>query len=75
MMSYRLYFLTAEMVIAGASVFDSPTDEEAIEYALARADGRAMELWSLDRFVRAFPDKASADEDGPSPAPQPPLLR
>jgi hypothetical protein len=75
MMSYRLYFLTAEMIIAGASVFDSATDEEAIEYARDRSDGRAMELWSLDRFVRSFPDDASGHEETPSPARRPPLLR
>jgi hypothetical protein len=58
MASYRLYFLNSEKAIAHATVFDCPSDAEAIELALEVADGRPMELWNLARFVKLFPSDA-----------------
>lgn len=53
--AYRLYFLNAAGRITGVAEFVSETDEDALGAAVMRRDGRAMELWSLDRQVAVFP--------------------
>ena len=51
---YRLYFVDDEGHITDVNVLDCTCDEEAIEAASGYSDGRAMELWQLDRRIRVF---------------------
>lgn len=60
MTDYRLYFLDEANHIRGVVEFDCDGDEAAAERARSHADGRKMELWSRDRFVRTF---ARSSED------------
>lgn len=60
MNSYRLYFLNEAGRIQHAIAYLAETDEAAIAVARGHADGRAMELWSLDRVVTAFPRAGTA---------------
>lgn len=55
MTSYRLYFLDDQDHIADATEIEVAGDREALDRAEAQADGRAMELWRLDRVIRKFP--------------------
>jgi hypothetical protein len=54
MLDYRLYFLDEAGHIQGVVEFDSADDDEAIAHAQTYADGRAMELWRRDRWIRRF---------------------
>ena len=57
MVDYRIYFLDSEDHIVKREEFVSPSDEEALEHAKQYVDGKALELWSRDRFVRRFEPK------------------
>jgi hypothetical protein len=57
MLDYRLYFLDDADHIQGVVEFDCAGDAEAIAHAKTYADGRAMELWRRDRWIRRFPGK------------------
>lgn len=54
MQDYRLYYLDEAGHIRRAVEFTCPGDQEALDHALAQADGRSMELWSRERFVHRF---------------------
>lgn len=60
MADYRLYFLDEANHIRGAVEFTCRDDDEATAQARSRADGRAMELWSRERFVKRFERKAES---------------
>ncbi|HEY0437542.1 MAG TPA: hypothetical protein VGC92_12950 [Phenylobacterium sp.] len=64
MADYRLYYLDRRGHIGGVRELICADDADAVEQALAHADGRAMELWNRDRQVRSFP----ADAPSGSPA-------
>ena len=66
MTAYRLFFFDAAEHIRGWVLLDCGDDGEAVREATGKADGRAMELWNLDRLVCRFPVD-------PVPKPQPPL--
>ena len=55
MLDYRLYFLDRTGHIHGVVEFDCPNDADAIAHADTYADGRPMELWRRDRWIRRFP--------------------
>ena len=55
MLDYRLYFLDDADHIQGVVEFDCADDEQAVAQAESYADGRAMELWRRDRWIRRFP--------------------
>jgi len=48
----RLYFLDEADHIQGVVEFDCANDVQAIAHAKTYADGRAMELWRRDRWLR-----------------------
>jgi len=54
MPDYRLYFLDSHGKISHVFEFRCDADDSAIQLAETHADGRDMELWSLERRVRAF---------------------
>jgi hypothetical protein len=54
MLDYRLYFLDDAGHIQGVVEFDCADDEDAVTQAEGYADGRAMELWRRDRWIRRF---------------------
>lgn len=54
MADYRLYFLDEANHIRGVAEFQCDDDQSASAQAESHADGRRMELWSRDRFVRRF---------------------
>ena len=58
MLTYKLYFLSADGHIVGAEPFECANDEEAMEQARADADGRASELWQQARKVIVFQSEA-----------------
>ena len=55
MLDYRLYFLDEADHIQGVVEFDCASAVDAIAQAKGYADGRAMELWRRDRWIRRFP--------------------
>jgi hypothetical protein len=55
MLDYRLYFLDDAGHIQGVVEFDCADDAEAVALAQTYADGRPMELWRRDRWVRRLP--------------------
>jgi hypothetical protein len=55
MMNYRLYFLDDADHIQGVVEFDCADDAEAVALAQTYADGRTMELWRRDRWIRRLP--------------------
>ena len=65
MLDYRLYFLDEAGHIQGVVEFDCANDADAIAHAKTYADGRAMELWLRDRWIRRFP----GDQPAPRAAP------
>ena len=52
---FRLYYFDAEDHIREAIVLKCEGEEEAVGLAVAKSDGRAMELWMRDHLVRRFP--------------------
>ena len=52
MLDYRLYLLDDAGHIRGVVELDCANDEEAIALAEAHGDGRPMELWRRDRWIR-----------------------
>jgi hypothetical protein len=67
MLDYRLYFLDEAGHIQGVVEFDCANDADAVAHAKTYADGRAMELWRRDRWIRHFsgdepPSRAAALE-------------
>ena len=54
MADYRLYFLDEANHIRGVAEFHCDDDAAAAARAESYDDGRRMELWSRDRFVRRF---------------------
>lgn len=54
MPDYRLYFLSPDGRIRQAVELQCRDDDAAIRLAETHADGRAMELWSLERRVKEF---------------------
>ncbi len=52
---YRMYYLDGKGHIQKAAPFTCRSDEEAISIVHNYQDGRAMELWCLDRLVQVFP--------------------
>jgi hypothetical protein len=56
---YRLYFLDDEDHIRHRVDFHCNSDDQAIEAVAAHVDGRAMELWEVDRFIRRFPKQTA----------------
>lgn len=52
--SYRLFFTDRGGHVLAATEFVCPDDHAARQAAEARRDGRAMELWSLDRVVEKY---------------------
>ena len=54
MPDYRLYFLDSNGKISHAVELQCDDDDSAIQLAEIHSDGRAMELWSLKRRVKAF---------------------
>ena len=54
MQHYRLYFLDEQRHIARAFVFEGADDQDAITQAMAKGDGRAMELWHEGTRVKYF---------------------
>lgn len=54
MADYRLYFLDQANHIRGVVEFECDDDRAANVQAEQHADGRRMELWNRDRFVRRF---------------------
>jgi len=69
MLYYRLYFLDRTGHIHGVVEFDCSNDADAIAHADTYADGRPMELWRRERWIRRFPG------DEPPCAAGPPALR
>jgi hypothetical protein len=66
MLDYRLYFLDDAGHIRGVVELHCPNDGEAIALAETHGDGRPMELWRRDRWIRRF----SADERRPGVSPR-----
>ncbi len=60
MPGYRLYFFDQAEHIRQAAVIESDDDDGAMHAACGKRDGRAMELWRLDRLVRRFPAAPAA---------------
>lgn len=54
MLDYRLYFLDEAGHIQGVVEFDCANCAEAIAHAKTYADGRTMELWRRNRWIRRF---------------------
>jgi len=54
MLDYRLYFIDDAGHIQGVVELECASDAEAISRAETYADGRAMELWRRERWVRRF---------------------
>ena len=54
MRSYRVYFQGPDGDVDGADAFECGGDDEAIEIAREKADGRPMELWQQERRLIAF---------------------
>lgn len=54
MLGYRLYFLNGENHIVEAQEFEAASDLEALNWAEARPDHRAKELWSGARRVQSW---------------------
>lgn len=52
---YRLYFLAGDGHISHAHEFHAPDDATAIRIAEGWREGQAIELWSPDRKVKAWP--------------------
>jgi hypothetical protein len=50
-----LYFVDDAGHIQGVVEFDCADDEQAVAQAEGHADGRVMELWRRDRWIRRFP--------------------
>jgi hypothetical protein len=58
MPTYRLYALDNHEHIAGPpQIITCDTDEEAIQQAQVFVDGRALELWELERLVARLEPK------------------
>jgi len=53
---YRVYFQGPHGDIVSADAFECGGDEEAIEIAREKADGRPTELWQRERRLIAFSD-------------------
>ena len=70
MLDYRLYFLDGAGHIQGVVEFDCADDEEAIALAQTYADGRAMELWRRDRWVRRLPEDERSSAHDPRELPR-----
>ncbi len=64
MADYRLYFLDARGHIHHAKPLVRDTDQDAIEAVIDCPNDFGAELWQLERQVRVFPPKPSA-EAGP----------
>jgi hypothetical protein len=54
MLDYRLYFLDEAGHIQAVVELNCAGDAEAIRRAQTYADGRAMELWRRERWIRRF---------------------
>ena len=54
MLDYRLYFLDDEGHIQGVVELDCASDAEAELVAETYSDGRPMELWRRDCWLRRF---------------------
>jgi hypothetical protein len=57
MAGYRIYFLDENGRIRDAAELECKDDQEAVQLADARHDGRAMELWSGARIVQKMPSR------------------
>jgi len=57
MLDYRLYFLDGDGHIQGVVELDCANDAEAIAVAETYGDGRPMELWRRERWIRRFSGK------------------
>ena len=53
-MPYRLCFLDRAGHVSRARTFDSPSDDHAIDYAVAVDQAHGLELWSGDRLLWRF---------------------
>jgi hypothetical protein len=56
MPSYRVYIQGPDGDIVGADAFECGGDDEAVEIAREKADGRPVELWRRERRLIAFSD-------------------
>ena len=54
-MDYRAYFLDDQGRIRACLDCSCPDDAVARRFAADAFDGRAMELWNLDRLVETYP--------------------
>lgn len=68
---YRLYFMTAQGHIQSAQEVECASDDEAIDLAGSMADGRRMELWSLNRLVGEFSADGQEKRQRSNPAAAP----
>jgi hypothetical protein len=53
-MDYRLYFIGHGGLCASVKELRFHDDEDAVKGVTRHVDGRAMELWHKDRYVRSF---------------------
>jgi hypothetical protein len=70
MLDYRLYFLDAAGHIQGVVEFDCADDADAVALAETYADGRPMELWRRDRWVRRLRGDERPRQHGPRELPR-----
>ena len=52
---YRINFLNPDGTIFRTEVLEVSADEDAIQAAKRRMDGRALDLWDGLRFIEFFP--------------------
>ena len=55
MASYRLYFMDGKDHILQAAESECEDDDDALDWAAEKLDGRPVELWSGARLVAAPP--------------------
>lgn len=56
MPDFRLYFFRGGRIVEARDL-DCEDDEAAIRAVEGHRDGRPMELWRRERFIRTFPDE------------------
>ena len=70
MLDYRLYFLDEAGHIRGVVELECADDAEAISRAQTYADGRTMELWRRERWIRRFGGDRAAPDVSPRDLPR-----